>query len=117
VNNQKPRRIKVENPDDFIALDDFIIIEAHESQEVTKGGIILSDKAKENSWRGTVIAVGPGKYDSNGKRQRIWVEPGDVLIYRNFMGWKMAEIDGKKYYAVSGEERIAKIPKSKVQYE
>lgn len=114
--NEKGRRIELKNIGDLIALDDFIIVEAHNAEDKSEGGIIIPDKAKQSSWRGTVIAVGPGKYGENGQRQPINVDIGDIVVYRNFLGWKMAEIDGKTYYAISGEERIAKIPKSRVEY-
>ena len=110
-------RLKMVEVDDFEALEDYTIIEPHEREDVSKGGIIIPDKAKKDSWRGTVVAVGPGKIGPDGKRTPIGVEVGDVIIYRNFLGWKMGEVKGKEYFAVSGEERIARIPRSKVVYE
>ena len=117
VKGIKGRKIKLDNIEDLIALDDYTIIEAHNAEDVSTGGIIIPDKAQQSSFRGTVISVGPGKRDANGEYMPLGIEPGDVVIYRNFTGWKVAEIDGKTYYTINSEERFAKIPQSKVVYE
>ena len=113
----KGRKTKLDNIEDLIALEDYTIIEAHNAEDVSKGGIIIPDKHQESSFRGTVVSVGPGKRDSHGNFMPLGIEPGDVVIYRNFMGWKIAKIYGRTYYAVSNEERFAKIPASRVVYE
>ena len=117
MSNTRPRRINVNKIDLVEPLDDYVIIEVHDAEAVSKGGIVIPDKAKKKTFQGTVIAVGPGKVDNNGNRTVIDVEVGDVLIWRNFMGWEMVEIEGRSYYAISSEERLAKIPKAKVAYE
>ncbi len=114
---EKPRRLKEERIEDLLAMDGFVIIEAHDSDEVSKGGILIPDLAKKQSFRGTVVAVGPGKRNENGDFIPLGIEVGDVMVYRNFQGWKLSEIDGKSYYAICGDEWIAKIPKSLVKYE
>ena len=116
MSKKKPKRLKKERIEDFIALGDSILIEAHAREGKTDGGIHIPDTAKQNSWRGTVISVGPGKYNASGQRGPLGVEVGDVLVYRNFLGWGVATIDGLDYYGVGSDEHVAKIPASKVQY-
>lgn len=117
MGNEKLRRLKDESVEDLIALDSNVIIEAHDPADVSRGGIVLPDKAKKQSFRGTVISVGPGKRSSNGDYMPLGIEVGDVLAYRNFTGWLLLEVDGKSYYGISGDEYFAKIPKAKVRYE
>ena len=49
-------------------LDDRVVVEPVEAEEVTAGGIVLPDSAKEKPQRGTVLAVGPGKLLDSGER-------------------------------------------------
>lgn len=115
--NKKAKRLKLDNVNDLEMMGDYTLVEPHESEDRTDGGIIIPDKAKKQSWRGTVVKVGPGKTTPEGKLIPMSIQVGDVVVYRNFQGWQTAEIKGTNYYAVSGEERIAKIPKAKVIYE
>jgi len=55
-------------------------------EDVTKGGIILPDTAKEKPQRGVVIAVGPGRLDEEGKRIPMEVKKGDKVIYSKYAG-------------------------------
>ena len=114
--NSKGRRIEIKDIHEVIALDDFTIIEAHEPEDVSKGGIIIPDTAKKSAFRGTVVCVGPGKRDNNGNYMPLGIEIGDVVIFRNFTGWKIAAIEGTEYFAIDSTERFAKIPKGKVEY-
>ena len=52
-----------------------------ESGEVTVGGVILPDSAKERPLTGTVVALGPGKVDEDGERKAPRVKEGDRVIY------------------------------------
>ena len=64
-------------------LRDRLIVEVLEEEEVTIGGIVLPDTAKEKPQRGKVLAVGPGPRDKNGERVPLDVGEGDeVLILR-----------------------------------
>ena len=49
-------------------LDDRVVVEPHEAEDVTAGGIVLPDAAKEKPQRGKVVAVGPGKLLDSGER-------------------------------------------------
>ena len=59
---------KVKSGTGLQPLGDRIVVRAIEREEVTKGGIVLPDTAKEKPQEGEVIAVGPGKLSNEGKR-------------------------------------------------
>ena len=67
-------------------LHDRILVERLEEQEVRKGGIIIPDTAKEKPQEGTVIAVGAGKLDENGKRIPLDVKAGDKILFGKYSG-------------------------------
>jgi len=61
-------------------LDDRVVVEPVEAEEVTAGGIVLPDTAKEKPQRGTVLAVGPGKLLDNGQRGKLSDAVGNEVI-------------------------------------
>jgi chaperonin GroES len=67
-------------------LADRLVVKPIEKEEVTKGGIVLPDTAKEKPQEGKVIAVGPGRLDEDGKRIAMDVKVGDVVIYAKYGG-------------------------------
>jgi len=77
-------------------------------EEKKKGGIILPDTIeKERQEKGKVIAVGAGKFDSNGKRIPLEVKKGDVVIFRKY-GPNEVKV-GEKEYLICREEDILAI--------
>jgi len=77
-------------------LDDRIVIKQSEAEEITSGGIILPDAAREKPQIGTVVAVGPGKILDDGSRGSMSVKDKDEVIYAKYIGSDV-EIDGEKY--------------------
>ena len=67
-------------------LADRIVVKPIEREEVTKGGIVLPDTAREKPQEGEVIAVGPGRLSEDGKRIAMEVKVGDVVIYTRYGG-------------------------------
>jgi len=67
-------------------LADRLVVKPIEREEVTKGGIVLPDTAKEKPQEGKVIAVGPGRLSEDGKRIAMDVKVGDVVIYSKYGG-------------------------------
>ena len=65
-------------------LDDRVVVEPMAAEEVTAGGIVLPDNAKEKPQRGTVIAVGPGKLLDSGARGTLSVAVGDEVIFGKY---------------------------------
>jgi len=67
-------------------LADRLVVKPIEREEVTKGGIVLPDTAKEKPQEGKVLAVGPGRLSEEGKRMPMGVKVGDVVIYAKYGG-------------------------------
>jgi len=91
-------------------LADRVVVKPIVKEEVTKGGIVLPDTAKEKPQEGEVIAVGPGKLADDGKRMEMELKKGDRVIFAKYAGteWK----DGSDEYLILRESDIlAKISK------
>ncbi|PYQ74888.1 MAG: co-chaperone GroES [Acidobacteria bacterium] len=75
--------------------DRVLVKRVEEKGEVVKGGIIIPDTAKEKPQEGTVIAVGSGKVDENGKRIPLDVKAGDRVLFGKYAGTeiKIDEVD------------------------
>ncbi len=90
-------------------LEDRMVVEALEEEEKTRGGIVLPDTAKERPQRGKVLAVGPGRYDDEGKRIPLEVKVGDVVIYSKYAGTEI-KIEGKEYLILRESDVLAVLP-------
>ena len=67
-------------------LGDRLIVEVLEEEQVTVGGIVLPDTAKEKPQRGKVLSVGPGARDEDGKHVPMDVAEGDEIIFSKYGG-------------------------------
>jgi chaperonin GroES len=67
-------------------LGDRVVIKPTPKEEVSKGGIVLPDTAKEKPQEGKIIAVGPGRLTEEGKRIVMEVKKGDKVIYSKYAG-------------------------------
>jgi chaperonin GroES len=91
-------------------LDDRVVVEPVEAEEVTAGGIVLPDTAKEKPQRGTVVAVGAGKLLDNGERGELSVAVGDEVIYGKYAGSDV-EVDGREVKILRESDILAKVVK------
>ncbi len=80
----------------FKPLHDRVLVRRIETEERTKGGIIIPDTAKEKPQEGEVIAVGPGARDETGKLIPLDVKPGDRILFGKWSGTEV-KIDGEEY--------------------
>ena len=71
-----------------------VVVRRLESEEKTKGGIIIPDTAKEKPQEGEIVAVGPGARDENGKVQPLDVKAGDRVLFGKWSGTEV-KIDGE----------------------
>ena len=71
-------------------LDDRIILRKKEVKEVTDGGIFIPDMVKQEPMEGTVVAVGPGKYDEDNNRIPPVVKVGDRVLFGK---WAIKDLD------------------------
>ena len=72
-------------------INDRVVIKPAPAEEMTKGGIIIPDTAKEKPQRGEVVAVGPGK-DGN----LMTVQVGDIVLYGKYAGQEL-NYNGEDY--------------------
>ena len=84
-------------------LGDRVLVEAVEEKEVTKGGIIISDTAKEKPMESVVVALGTGKTDENGKKVPFEVKKGDHVLVSKYGGTEI-KLDGKEYKILSSDD-------------
>ena len=77
-------------------LQDRIIVKRMEEEEMTKGGIIIPDSAKEKPMEGKVIAVGNGKILDNGQKTKPDVKAGDKVLFSKYAGTEV-KIDGEEH--------------------
>lgn len=88
-------------------LGDRVVVQPSQEEEVTKGGIILPDTAKEKPQRGVIIAVGPGRLDEEGKRIPMEVKKGDKVIYSKYAGSEIKQ-DDKEVLILRESDILAK---------
>ncbi len=81
---------------DLTPLHDRVIVKAAEAAEVTKGGIIIPDTAKEKPMQGEIIAVGTGKQGEDGKVTPLQVKKGDKVLYGKYAGTEI-NVDGEEF--------------------
>ncbi|MEJ2718644.1 MAG: co-chaperone GroES [Deltaproteobacteria bacterium] len=87
----------------FRPLYDRILVERVESEEITKGGIIVPDSAKEKPQQGKVIAVGQGKRLEDGKLVPLEVKAGDTILFGKYSGSEI-KIEGNEYLIMKEED-------------
>ena len=80
----------------FRPLHDRVVVKRIDSEEKTKGGIIIPDTAKEKPQEGEVVAVGPGARDESGKLVALDVKKGDRVLFGKWSGTEV-KIDGTEY--------------------
>lgn len=82
-------------------LSDRVLIEPSAAEEVTMGGIIIPDSAKEKPLKGKVLAVGTGTKD-----EEMILKPGDEVLYGKYSGTEI-ELEGKKYLMMRQNDVLA----------
>lgn len=87
-------------------LADRLVVEPIEQEEVTAGGIILPETAKEKPQQGKVVAAGPGRTDDKGKRIAMEVKEGDRVLYAKYSGTEI-KLDGKKVLILRESDILA----------
>jgi chaperonin GroES len=89
-------------------LADRVLVEPKKEQEMKKGGIIIPDSAKEKPMEGTVVAVGTGKRDDEGKLIPFTVKVGDKVLMPKYGGTEV-KIDDKEYQILREEDILGVI--------
>ena len=87
-------------------LGDRVLIQALDTQEKSRSGIIIPDTAKEKPQEGRVIAVGPGRVTEEGKRIASEIRKGDRVLYGKYSGTEV-KIDGEEYLILRETDILA----------
>lgn len=88
-------------------LGDRAIVKAIDEEDVTAGGIVLPETAKERPQRGRVLAVGQGRYE-DGKRIPLDVREGDEIVFSKY-GATEVKLDGEEVLILAGPDILAKV--------
>jgi chaperonin GroES len=83
-----------------------VVIEPSEQEEITAGGIVLPETAKEKPQKGTVLATGPGDRDEDGDRIKMDVQVGDLVLFAKYSGTEI-KYEGKKLLIMRESDILA----------
>ena len=89
-------------------LGDRLIVEVLEEEETTTSGIVLPDTAKEKPQRGSVLAVGPGSRDDNGKFVAMDLAEGDEIVFSKYGGTEI-KVGTEEYLILRESDVLAKV--------
>jgi len=92
-------------------LADRVLVEPIEDEEVTAGGIVLPETAKEKPQRGTVVAAGNGKTNDEGERRPLDVKAGDTILFGKYSGQEI-KLDGVEYLIMKEDEVLGVLDKA-----
>ena len=83
-----------------------VVIEPVEQEEITAGGIVLPETAKEKPQKGTVLSVGPGDRDDDGKYIPLDVKEGDTVLFAKYAGTDI-KVEGTKLLIMKESDLLA----------
>ncbi len=91
----------------LIPLQDNVIVEPLKEDSMTASGIVIPDTvSKEKPMRGTVLSVGPGKMDAQGKIVPVGVSEGDIVLFTKYAPTEI-KIEGKELYVLGADSILA----------
>jgi chaperonin GroES len=90
-------------------LEDRIVVKPSEGEETTSSGLVIPDTAKEKPQEGSVVAVGPGRFE-DGVRVPLDVAVGDKVIYSKYGGTEV-KVEGEEYLILSARDVLAVLGK------
>lgn len=88
-------------------LEDRIVVQANDVESTTASGLVIPDTAKEKPQEGTVLAVGPGRFE-DGHRVPLDVKVGDNVLYSKYGGTEV-KYAGQEYLVLSARDVLAVI--------
>ena len=87
-------------------LGDKVLVQRLEAEEVTTGGIVLPDTAKEKPKRGTILSVGDGRLLDTGERQPLQVKAGDQVLFTSYAGTEV-KVEGEEMIIMDESDILA----------
>lgn len=91
-------------------LADRVLVEILEAEDITKGGIVLPDSAKEKPQQAKVVAVGKGKISEDGKIVALEVKQGDLVLFGKYSGTEL-KMDEKNLLMLKEEDILGILSK------
>ena len=91
-------------------LQDRLIVKRTVGDDVTKGGILIPDAAKEKPMEGEVLAVGNGKLLADGSLRALDIKAGDTVLFAKYAGTEI-KIDGGDHLMLREEDILGVIEK------
>lgn len=91
-------------------VEDKILVQINEAETTTASGLVIPDSAKEKPQEATVIAVGPGRFDDEGKRVPMDIKEGDVVLFSKYGGTEI-KFEGEEYLILQQSGILAVIEK------
>jgi chaperonin GroES len=89
-------------------LHDRVLIKRVEEENLSRGGIIIPDSAKEKPIRGLVVAVGNGRYAKDGTVRPLSVKAEDVVLFSKYAGTEV-KIDGTEHLIMREDDILGVI--------
>jgi chaperonin GroES len=83
-----------------------VVVKPVEEEDITAGGIVLPESAKEKPQKGEILALGPGERDDDGKRIELDVAKGDIVLYAKYSGTEI-KLDGEKLLILRESDILA----------
>ena len=83
-----------------------LVVEPIEQEDITAGGIVLPETAKEKPQRGSVLATGPGERNDAGDRMPLDVSVGDTVLFAKYAGTEI-KLEGKKVLILKESDILA----------
>ncbi len=88
-------------------LGDRLVVKPIEQEDITRGGILLPDTAKEKPQEGKVLAVGPGRLSDEGNRLPMDIKVGDIVVYAKYGGTEI-KVDEDELIILRESDILAK---------
>lgn len=99
---KKKSKVKLE------PMNDKVVVERDSAEDVTAGGIVLPESAKDKANRGTIVAVGPGKVLDSGSRGEMQVKVGDRVLFTSYAP-ETIELGDDEYLLMTESDILAVI--------
>ena len=113
LDNQRDTPRKIGEVDDVSVnikpLEDRILVKTLEAEQTTASGLVIPDTAKEKPQEGTVLAVGPGRFE-NGQRLPLDIKEGDTVIFSKYGGTEI-KFGADEYLILSARDVLAVVEK------
>lgn len=89
-------------------LGEKVLVKRMEAEQMTAGGIVLPDSAKEKPKRGTILKIGDGKLLNNGSRSKFQVKIGDQILFTSYAGTEI-KFEEQEYLLMDESDILAVI--------